>query len=80
MRRPPIPCRFDLQALRIVEDILYAPSEEEGERVLGQAMGELEARGAGVPAAAAAGVGGQGAEAEAAPALQGLAPELGCAA
>ena len=37
--------------LRAVEDILYAPSQEDGERVLGEALAALEAQGLAVPAA-----------------------------
>lgn len=70
--------------LRIVEDILYAPSEEEGERILGQAMAELEARGADAPSSAmgpdAAEQGAEPSGAEAAPTLLGPGQELGCAA
>jgi hypothetical protein len=40
--------------LRVVEDILYAPSQEEGERILTEAMAEIEAQGGGAAPAAAA--------------------------
>ncbi|KAI8471322.1 MAG: microtubule plus-end binding protein [Monoraphidium minutum] len=39
----------DVQVLRVVEDILYAPSQEEGERILGEAMADLEAQGLAAP-------------------------------
>lgn len=32
------------QVLHVVEDILYAPSQEEGERILGEAMAGMEAQ------------------------------------
>lgn len=49
---PHHPCPNTPQVLRVVEDILYAPSQEEGERILGEAMAELEAQGAAAPAPA----------------------------
>ena len=45
------------QVLRVVEDILYAPSQEEGERILGEAMADLEAQGLAAPVAATDGAG-----------------------
>ncbi|GBF96000.1 hypothetical protein Rsub_08815 [Raphidocelis subcapitata] len=42
----------DVPVLRVVEEILYAPSQEEGERILGEAMADIEV--AATAAAAAA--------------------------
>jgi hypothetical protein len=76
--------------LRVVEDILYAPSQEEGERLLGEAMADLEAQGLAAPApaapedAAAEGASGgdggaEGAEGQGGDALAVAAQEVGCA-
>lgn len=74
--RSPGPQRPNAQTLRVVEDILYAPSQEEGERILGEAMADLEAQGLAAPAPAGDAPNAEAAEAAAAEA----APEGDAAA
>ena len=74
---PPSPLCYP-QIMRSVENILYAPSQEEGERILGEAMAELEARN-GVAATVAAGTEAAAVEGDA-PATDEPAAAADCAA